>query len=326
MQPIFSDLPAIKAVKQKILKATQDHFKVKDSYLNEAIARAYGENTFAALSARLKQNPGGTPEAFDRTAFVARLMELDQQSAEAVGVLLEGAQIRIDIEKRGPALQRRYLDVAYDVTVEVSGVAAEVLEASPRFLLPDFRMPDQREPYRLDSAHYHRVEHDFPVTRNHEGRQLMTAELINGRWVGGLFVYAPDHQVDDSSCLRAARAALVRAILPAVTSRLRCWIFRPDGYDYGAWRIQMFLGPAIREFWGGSRLAFSLPELAHRRVHATGEYLFDSGVGLFQDGEWQAHLYTNGIAEEKNPTSIGAVRAALISTVSETLRKAGFQG
>ncbi|MDR5796480.1 hypothetical protein QCE49_24145 [Caballeronia sp. LZ008] len=335
MQPSAFDRAYFQSLKRDLLAATRDFFRVSDSQVNESFARGFGVNTYAALIAALDGNhprkhlKAPDVELLDHAAFAARMTELsDDRTAESVSAILEGARIEIKIVRRSPARQNpvRYSDIAYDVTVDISGVPPEVLESSPEFLIPEFLRPDGTELYRLDCDWSFRVDGEYAVTRMQSGRGLLNTKVVDGHWKGALYVYSPQHQGDDSRCLRSVKAALARAILPALTSRVRCSIFRPDRYQYGAWRVRIAIGPVIQAFLGGSRLVFALPKLPKRHVVMDKGFMFDLGVGVFQDGEWCADIYSNGVHEDENPTSLAQVKAELLQAVNLALHGAGFGG
>lgn len=321
------------SLKRNLVAVTSEMFRVQDSPLNESFARGFGVNTYAALIAALdgvhprKQMTASADESFDNAAFAARMAELvDDRTAESVSAILDGVRISVTISKRPPARQRseRFLDIAYDVSVKVSGVSPEVLESSPEFLIPEFFKPDGPELYRLDCDAALRVDSEYAVARKQPGRGLLNTKIVDGRWSGGLYVYSLEHQQDDSRCLRAVRAALARAILPVLTPRVRCAVFQPGRYEYGAWRVNITLGPAVRKFLGDSHLVFTLPKWPKRNVVMEPDFMRDLHVGIFRDGAWSADIYSNGIAEDDNPTTIAQVKAGLLASVNEVLRNAGF--
>jgi hypothetical protein len=307
--------------------AARQHLRVQQSSLNEAAAFGFGVRTHAALLAALSEQRQFS--SFSRSAFVARLKELlpIQETAEAVDALLDGVELDIQVAKYPPEKQRadRYRDVAYSISVQVRGAGLDGSLKGPttKFVLPDFAK-DNGEPYRVDSAHTHRHDDRFGVTRRGSGRGLLTAVLREGRWEGGLFIYAPEHQLDDARCLSSVKAALVRSILSVVSPRVCCLIFRPDHYDFGAWRIEMSLSPKTRAFLGESNLRFDIPKLPRRMVHCLSPYKADVHVGNFIDGVWHADLYSNGVAEDENPTSIEIFKEHLLLNVNSILERAGF--
>lgn len=312
---------ALKAV------ATQ-HFDVPSGKFNEAIAAGFGKRTQAALFASLD---GGRPaDRFDHSAFVSRLSSLmDEESADAVGALLDGIQLDIEIVKYSERRTRahHYSDIAYDISALVrnTGLGVEAAERSAKFLLPQFNSP-HGEPYRVDSAHTHRHADDFPVSRLVDKRLLIVACLRDLRWEGGLFIYSLHHQADDANCLKSVKAALARKILPAVSPRIRCQIFRPDHYDERARRVEISLGHKYSELLNGAKLQFSIPKLSYRMVHIDKGYMGnDVHVGRLVDGQWFGDVYSNGIDEASNPTSIKTFRAALLLAVHDSLRRYGLE-
>jgi hypothetical protein len=326
---------SLNSLKCDLVTATSEVFHVQDSKLNESFARGFGVNTHAALIAALdgilprKQMAASGSESFDNAAFTARMSELaDDRTAESVSAILDGARVSVTLTKRPPARQNpvRFLDIAYDVLVKISGVSPEVLESSPEFLIPEFFKPDGTELYRLDCDWSLRVASDYAVGRKDPGQGLLNTKVVDGRWSGGLYVYSLEHQQDDSRCLRSVKGALARAILPALTPRVRCSIFRPSRYQYGAWRVNISLGPVVRKFLGNSPLVFTLPTLLKRNVVMEPGFMRDLHIAAFQNGEWAADVYSNGIDEDDNPTTIARVKAQLLSSVNKTLKDAGFTG
>ncbi len=96
-------------------------------------------------------------------------------------------------------------------------------------------------------------------------------------------------------------------------------ITRPPGYDLGAWLVKIKVLDPNAVSWMGKPFGFLLPELPRRRIQSDATYLAailaPGGEiklgGHFVDGVWQGHLYSNGIEEDRNPTSIDAVHKAL---------------
>lgn len=108
-------------------------------------------------------------------------------------------------------------------------------------------------------------------------------------------------------------------------------IERPDDYQYGAWRAQITLRTPEAMRFQGAPIPFALPRLLARRIHPDEGYAVatsnwdgqGSGLsGIFVKGVWEGHVYSNGIEEDKNPTSIDAVRDALKAVVADRLEAA----
>lgn len=315
------------------LKGIQDQvvglIPIKFSPLKEAHARGLGFRTEAALADALKTSPELSPTVFDVEGFIDRLAELTSvATAEAISAMLDGVGLDVSIRKYPDARQRahEHFDVAYDVEVRVTGLPAEALAGDVFFHLPQFGTATRGEPYRIDSAHDRRVTPDYPKTSD-GGRNTLVAKVVDGHWHGGLYIYAPEHQIDDGRCLTSVRAALAQAILPQLPLPplgTRCFIFRPDGYDLGAWRVEVRLAPGVWHYWGVSPFHFDVPQFAKRLFIFKSCYKVDVDVGRFVDGAWIADLYTNGIAEAENPTGLTQVKRALLSSVNEQIRKAGY--
>lgn len=105
-------------------------------------------------------------------------------------------------------------------------------------------------------------------------------------------------------------------------------IDRPDGYQHGAWRTRINLRHPDGMLFQGAPIPFELPRLPARRIHPDDGFAVatsgwdgsGSGLsGIFVKGVWEGHLYSNGVEEDDNPTSIETVRAALKAAVLERI-------
>jgi hypothetical protein len=116
---------------------------------------------------------------------------------------------------------------------------------------------------------------------------------------------------------------------------VRVTVERPAGYDYGAWRVRMTLrSPAAMEFMGGP-VPFRIPQLKERRICSDKGYRVaavnwdgtGSGLdGIFVDGVWEGDVYSNGVAEDDNATSIDSVVAALKAAVRDQVQTRADHG
>lgn len=99
--------------------------------------------------------------------------------------------------------------------------------------------------------------------------------------------------------------------------RIQVRVSRPDGYQTGAWRVEIKLkNPEECAY----PLVFPMPKLAKRAFHSDPEcraawfngetQKFEMG-GLLQNGMWRGDFYSNGIDEDNNPTSLEQVEEAL---------------
>lgn len=119
----------------------------------------------------------------------------------------------------------------------------------------------------------------------------------------------------------------------SLEDRLIIHIYRPEGYDNGAWRIAMSLRDPAESYWMGASIPFRLPQLAKRRIssdkgfeavigvpHDTDFVNYELG-GVFIDGKWFGHIYSNGCPEKDNPTTIEEARIALYQSITELFDK-----
>lgn len=308
-----------------------EHIPLKDSLLKEAHARGLGFKSHAALIDHFKKTVELPARAFDQKEFVTRVAELaGEDTALAIDALLDGVQLNIAVIKHSPQRQRShvYSDIAYDVNVTVAlpDDSPESLKGEVLFHLPEFGRDAGKEPYRVDSAFDRRATTDYRKTRAVDGNSTVVAKLVDGHWHGSFFVYAQEHQEDDTQSIRSVKAALARAILPQLPTRVRCRIFRPDSYELGAWRVEMRLPGEVQRFWNGSPFLLDLPALSKRNFIASSEFSHGPSIARFVDGVWKADLYTNGIAEELNPTSLADVKQALLQGVDDLLHRAELHG
>lgn len=133
--------------------------------------------------------------------------------------------------------------------------------------------------------------------------------------------------------LRELVEQFVREKSDQLDDRIIVHIYRPDGYDLGAWRVLITLRNPEEGLWCGKPIPFALPTLEKRRLDSDKEYQSIVGVpskehfvgygmgGSFINGEWRGHLYSNGIAEKDNPTSIEEVRILLVNVINSLLDK-----
>jgi len=296
-----------------------DLFPITHGHLIEAVSSGFGARTYAALRTRYEQQPLD-PLSFDRQACIERLAELtDPATAVAVDILGGGVRLTIRIMRRAvqPA---RYVDIAYDVDAEWSGMNRDVIGRVPTFDLPERILADGREPYRIDSAHTHRARVTSP-TRSSDGRML-TAQVVDGQWRGALYIYDSQHQSDDRRCLAWVKTNLACAMLSAIAPDLRCDVFRPSGYDDGVWRVRLSASSDVQALWVDSPILFDLPSLAYHRVVPEKANWADFGIGKFVNGSWLGDVYPNGRDGLSNLLTADEVRDAFLNSARVTLSRA----
>lgn len=327
MHPQTWTVSSIQTHQSSIAQRVRELIPLKDSAIKEAHARGLGFGTHAALKAYFKTTPELPARTFNNADFVLRLSELaGRTTAGVVEGVLDGIQLDISVVKRSKTRQQsaRYSDIAYDVDIMVTPSRSfpRAVDGEIQFHLPEFGQDASKPPYLVDSAHDRRLVTDYQKTRAGQGGSTLVAKLVNGHWHGGFFVFAPEHKADDSQSIRSLRVALARAILPQLPTRVRCFIFRPDNYQYGAWRVEMRLTPAIQQLWSGSPFLFDLPTLPRRHFIMESGFRADERAGRFIDGVWKADLYTNGIHEAENPTDLRKVEHALLQCVDQVVQRA----
>jgi hypothetical protein len=315
----------IDALTTDLIEIVKPYFNVKTNHLRQAVAAACGFRNEAAFNARVAKDSGWETRSFDHAAFVSRLTGLTENAgtAEAVGVLLQGVSLDLSFAIRQSVLHSS--EVTFDMSVAVTGATPEVLESAGPFYLPQF-FNHQRELYRVDSAAWHRVDpYPFEVTRSgmaHRG--LLTAELHQGAWEGGAYIYDTAHRIDPRGWQKNVMAAMAREILPTLNAGVRCQIFRPDRYQHGAWRVELTIGPEARRYMG-PEFGFSLPRLPKRLWVCADGYGSPSTLARMLEGRWQGDLYTNGVAEGDNPVPIVHVHRAIVDALVTRLAEAGWK-
>jgi hypothetical protein len=313
----------LKSLVLAVKTAVGRNLPITEKYLEQAFARGFELNTHSGLLTTLDAGLTLSLKDFRALAFIDRLAELsgDRFMAEAAAAAVFGVSLEIAVVKRPPARQVG-LGLGFDIEVKVVGLPGDALAETPNFVVPaDFRSPA----IRIESDHAFKVDGEFPVTRNRDLRELLTAKIIKGTWRGVLYLSAPP-DADEARYIRSVTAALAREIMTAVNPWIRCRVFWPDHYDKGAWHAEVSLGHAAQTALHDSRIVFDIPQHKRRLVIPEKGYLFDlnpdRGVfaGQLVDGTWRGDVYSNGIAEDDNPVPIEQFRAELMRNVATTLR------
>ncbi|WP_458062231.1 hypothetical protein [Paraburkholderia strydomiana] len=299
------------------------------SHIQEALAAGFGVAKDASLVAALDAGKSFCSDDFSRSRFITRLTELtrDRFMAEAASLVLDSITLNIEVERYADARQRhdRYDDVAYHVRVRVDGLPTAARTENPVFVLPDaFGGPSGGRGIRLASSHEYHAGGEIQMSVFGNGRELRRAHLINGEWRGAMYVDLTTSGADDNRAIGSVKAALARAIAPAIDPRVRCSIFRPKQYSDRASRVRLSLGPVARAKLSNSTLVFDLPQHAQRLFVAEKGFLFDINPpkvlrGKFVDGEWMGDLYSNGVSEAENKLPLDELRAILIRNVNTAL-------
>ena len=125
----------------------------------------------------------------------------------------------------------------------------------------------------------------------------------------------------------ALESALRREVETLSEERIICRITKPEEYEYGAWSVEIRLADEIASRITVSDLVFEIPNIERRLINPDRGYGVFSGdrmCGKFSDSVWISSLYTNGIAEDENPSTIDMVRRRLIESVTIALRARGI--
>lgn len=298
------------------------YFALKFDHLRQGLSAGFGFKSHAALVAALKAGESVDAGIVDHLALIERLQAIGNsyETAEAVSAIVDGRRLSITLKKQPQ--NPRYSDTSYYLETIPQDVSTGVVSSPFFFIMPLFGKPDEPPPYQVDSAATYRHSSEYSVTRP-GGRGLLTVEGTEGKWFGGLFIYDPKLQLDDSNCKRTVSAALARKILPAISPRFNCQLYKPDRYQAEAWKLRVSLGDYARQKLGSTELVLQIPDQKARRFSPDQGYRFSAEKMIFKDGLLEAHIYSNGISEDENPTSIDAVRAEVVRSIHVALTALG---
>ncbi|TXI89194.1 MAG: hypothetical protein E6Q40_02640 [Cupriavidus sp.] len=311
---------AFAALKQNLRLANGRLLPFPSAKVDQALARGAGAFTWELLRAGWNGAAAGNdPIPISISDFVDRYAEFtDESTAVAMGEILSGKRLVIDFEEHAPTRQRD-LETTYAVRARLVDVDGTPCEG--RFTVPSFVDAVGNEPYRLASAYTHKWDGPGAETR-HNGRDLVSALVRDGRWEGTFFIYDRAHRDAPVDAIATAKAELARSILTALSMRPRCFVEKPAGFSSRVWQVRMTLPRAVSIAWGGSPFVFTIPPLEKRYFRVEGKYghLLESGWRCtFVEGEWTGLCQSNGVAEHANPTPMPAVKAALLAAVHDTL-------
>jgi hypothetical protein len=105
--------------------------------------------------------------------------------------------------------------------------------------------------------------------------------------------------------------------------KVSCKIWRPEGFDLGAFMVAIELNGAVRDRIGSLALCFDIPRFSTWILNPGAEYFASENgklCGKLRDGCWECPLYSNGVAFKDNPTALDVVRDALVSNVIQKLK------
>lgn len=309
MDHIFNGKTDLHQFLESVVTYSDFFCNIKRNHVIESLCYAFGFNTKASAYAELKQNH---PVIWDYKSFrfIRRLWEFTRNKKVCIDDILvlnevaKGTDIKINIGEGTIRERPGYFPVvAHRVTIEVAG---RFLNSNRTFALPHFKGQSSDEPYRVDHAHFHRVDDGkFTVTRNHSGRQLLTGRMKDGKWIGELYVYSEVHVNDDTKMRVSVKRSLLRAVGSTLSSEVNVRIYTPDSYDRDhlnkprAYRVEINLGSELTER-GITNISFKLPDVEQAKFNITDEKYkivrkddiqnmpYDA---LFSDGTWCGDLY-----------------------------------
>lgn len=262
---------------QDVAARVKDHIIVQYDHLRQGLSAGFGFKSHAALAAAVKSSKMVSARRIDHLALIQRLQSLgnNYETAETVSAIIDGRRLIFTLNKQlnHPA----YGHTSYYLEVNVFDQFRRRVAEPFFFIMPLFETP-KGVPYQVDSAAHYRHSSAFSVSRHPNGRGLLTVEGADGRWFGGLYIYEARHQQDDRNCKKNVAAALARRILPAVSPRFNCQLYKPDGYQQEAWKLRISLGDLANEQLKG------WPLVSVRRTHLPNSSIKGDGVRVFLSG------------------------------------------
>ncbi|WP_421301489.1 hypothetical protein [Aeromonas veronii] len=302
------------------------HLKYKLSTVKESLSAGYGYKSHAALLSKYKSDESFFIDvnSFDHFNFIKRLANLEHDFllVKAISSIVDGARLTLDIEEQPENFQ--YSNTRHKIRASVSTFTGESIFSPFYFIMPMFG-DARNEPYRIDSYASHRVDEGIhALTRNNNKKHLLTVQGRNGEWSGKIFIYDTRLQSNEHGCMRTISSALARRILASVSPRLNIELYRPDRYEYGAWRLKITLGDIASKFFSGRTIPITKPSLNKRLIHVDRQNLYSINQEKFHDGVFSANIYSNGIVEDENPTPINDVYKAFFYGFFEQLAHYGL--
>ncbi|OLQ73151.1 hypothetical protein BIT28_25335 [Photobacterium proteolyticum] len=106
---------------------------------------------------------------------------------------------------------------SYILRVELNGDLSLLESDELTFLLPEFFEDNGYEPYRVDSAYYHRKA--FPNCTGKKGR-FLGAKLTKGKWKGAIFIYRDSLLDTPDICFEEIKKNMKANILSGLSKHL----------------------------------------------------------------------------------------------------------
>lgn len=337
---------AVQAVINTVEVGSKGLIKFKKTYVQEAVARGFGFRTWAACCRNEEPLAGN----FDPVKARDRMRELSRLDADAFHAVLLGVRLSLTATKRQP--QPGFPDTTiFDVRAEIKYADGAGPDPLATFVLPSFAprrenlSPDidlRTDSYLVMVREFqkHGEEVKYQVDSNYPFRlgdrevdrwlepdgSTRIAKFCDGQWEGALFIYNRAAAEQAESVLKTAFAALARNMLAAVSPGVRVLIYAPRGYQFGAWKVLITLGPSALSGWQGSSPSFSVPRIKNRSYKPKEGYIQavpgegDSPYRVtFKGGVFMTGISANELTEDINPSRLINVKDALIDSVERAL-------
>ncbi|MFJ5434071.1 hypothetical protein ACIPSR_10920 [Pectobacterium sp. CHL-2024] len=232
-----------------------------------------------------------------------------------------------------------YRDGEFVVTATMDGDMSEIIKGNILFNVPDYRN-DHEEIVRVSSiSKYSEI---YPGGRNKYGR-LLGSRVVENKWQGIIYILDSElQQKSRNEVVNKVIADIRKNIIDAAIDKLEelsrafnvnltgetqegnfrrypgCTIniSHPDNYMNGAWKMEIFLSGNLKENEELIGSPVPMPKLAGRLIIVDKQYAVahkkseedDYELMMhFIDGVGKAHIYSNGISEDENKTSITTV-------------------
>lgn len=105
---------------------------------------------------------------------------------------------------------------------------------------------------------------------------------------------------------------------------------KPQGYVEGAYHFEATLVASEVEDYLVCPITFEIPKIPNWHIHTPLDSGFIVAVtdergtylrGQFREAKWESDIYTNGVEEKDNLTSISDVEVAIKASIMQSLQK-----
>ncbi|RBQ33669.1 hypothetical protein [Rahnella variigena] len=264
--------------------------------------------------------------------------------------LESGLNVSVTYSPREP--RDKFRQEEYLIYAKIEGLTAGLLEETINFLLPEFNS-ENVEPMRIyPIAQYRAI---FPGCRSQTNNRLLGTKVVNLEWNAVLIFMDSELAEDPETLLELVCRRIEEAISKAAFDQLyinmkemrvsdkgeleegifkryqNCVINynRPENYEAGAWQLEIVLSQEAMENDDLIGDYFFIPKLPNRLILVDGQYARAAMnpetneyeiTMQFINGKSKAHVYTNGISENENPTSLKEVCDAISRSITKSTR------